>query len=443
LIIDKLKIGTTLRRIIKNIGWLFFLRVIRFLFSIFITAWVARYLGSEMFGIYRYGIAFVGLLSPLAILGLEGIIVRDIVREPESKDEILGTAFLLRLVSGAIGFVLVLILIYYIRREDFLVRTVTGIVALTLIFQTFRNVDLWFQSQIQSKYTVITTSVALTLASLLKIVAIKTRSPVTVFAIITVLEVVFLAAGLVVAYRSQGLRIRRWRFSIIRAKRLIAQSWTLILSGTLAVIYFKIDQVMIGEMVGETEVGIYSIAAGLSELWYFIPIAITTSVFPTLIASRERGIEIYKMRQQQLYDLLAWLALAVAVIFTFSARPVILLLFGRQYEGGIPILSVHIWAGLFVFLNIALGRWLLNENELKFLLISNALGATINILLNLWFIPLYGGMGAAVATIFSYAFAAPISCFLYKPTRIPGWMMVKAIFVPVRSLGGLIKRMKT
>lgn len=443
MIIDKLKIGTTLRRIIKNIGWLFFLRVIRFLFSIFITAWVARYLGSEMFGIYRYGIAFVGLLSPLAILGLEGIIVRDIVREPESKDEILGTAFLLRLVSGAIGFVLVLILIYYIRREDFLVRTVTGIVALTLIFQTFRNVDLWFQSQIQSKYTVITTSVALTLASLLKIVAIKTRSPVTVFAIITVLEVVFLAAGLVVAYRSQGLRIRRWRFSIIRAKRLIAQSWTLILSGTLAVIYFKIDQVMIGEMVGETEVGIYSIAAGLSELWYFIPIAITTSVFPTLIASRERGIEIYKMRQQQLYDLLAWLALAVAVIFTFSARPVILLLFGRQYEGGIPILSVHIWAGLFVFLNIALGRWLLNENELKFLLISNALGATINILLNLWFIPLYGGMGAAVATIFSYAFAAPISCFLYKPTRIPGWMMVKAIFVPVRSLGGLIKRMKT
>ncbi len=440
---EKFKIGANLRKIIENMGWLFFMRILRLLFSIFITAWVARYLGREMFGVYHYGAAFVGLLSPLAILGLQGIIVRDIVREPEARDEILGTAFLLRFVSGVAGLVLVLVLIYFVRREDVLVRMVTGIAGLTLIFQAFSSIDLWFQSQVQSKFTVITSSVALTLASILKIAAIQMEAPVTAFAVIMVLEMAFTGTGLVIAYRSQGLRIQNWRFRMNRAKMLLGQSWTLILSGTLAIIYFKIDQVMIGEIAGEAEVGVYSIAARLSELWYFIPIAITTSVFPALIASRERGNEIYNMRLQQLYDFMAWLALTVAVVFTFASRPVILLLFGKQYEAGAPILSVHIWAGVFIFLRIALGRWLLNENELKFLLISNSLGAVINVLLNLWLIPIHGGMGAAVATVISYAFASLISCFFYGPTRGPGWMMVKAIFVPIRAAAGLLRRIQT
>jgi PST family polysaccharide transporter len=440
MITERFRVSSTLREIIENTGWLFGLRIVRIIFAIFVTAWVARYLGRENYGILNYGLAFMGLFSPLAVLGLQGLVVRDIVREPEAKDEILGTTFLLRLAGGVLAMLLVLVAIRFVRAEEPLVRLVTGIVSVILVFRSFDSIDIWFQSQVRSKYTVIARSSALAVGHMLKIAAILTGKPLVAFAVIAVIDAAAGGAGLVIAYRIQGQRIRRWRFSAARARELLSQCWSLVLTGTLAIIYLKIDQVMLGGMAGDAEVGVYSTAVRLSEVWYFIPIAITTSVFPALIRSRERGAEVYKARLQQLYDFLAWVAIAVALVFTFAASHVILLLFGEQYRAAGPILAVHIWAGLFVFLKAALGRWLLNEGEMRFLFISNGLGAAVNILLNLVLIPLYGGMGAALATVVSYACAGLFSCFLYRSTRQSGWMITKAIFVPFRALAGILRR---
>ena len=245
---DRFRISTTLRNIIANAGWLFGLRILRILFGLFVTAWMARYLGRELFGVYHYGLAFVELFTPLSVLGLTGIIVRDIVREPGASDEILGTAFLLRLVGGLTGFALVVVLIHIVRDEDPLARLVTGIIATTLFLQAFENIDMWFQSRVQSKFTVIAKSIALTLANLLRIAAILTEAPVTTFAVIAVINAVVAGAGLVIAYRSQGCSLLRWRFRMARARELLGQSWMLVFSGALALVYFKIDLVMLGEL---------------------------------------------------------------------------------------------------------------------------------------------------------------------------------------------------
>lgn len=440
MIIDRLKVSGTLRDIIENTGWLFGLRILRMLFALFVMAWVARYLGTGQFGILQYSIAFAGLFGPLAILGLQGIVVRDIVHEPESKDEILGTTFVLRLIGGLTGFTLVLLAIYFVRPDDPLVRMVTAIFALTLFLKAFDSIDMWFQSQVQSKYTVMAKSVALGVSNLMRIVAILMEAPVTVFAATLVIDTIVAGSCLVIAYRSQGQRLRNWRFSMARAKKLLSQSWALILSGALAIIYFKIDLVMIGQMAGDEAVGIYSTAVRLSEVWYFIPIAIVTSVFPALIKARSRGEKIYYARMQQLYDFMAWLGLVVAIFFTFASGRVIVLIFGEEYAAAGPILSVHIWAGVFIFLKVAMSRWLLNEGKLNFLFISGGLGAIVNVALNLFLIPRYGGMGAAVATVISYAIAGLFACFLYRPTWRNGWMMIKALLVPFRSLAYLVKR---
>jgi O-antigen/teichoic acid export membrane protein len=225
-----------------------------------------------------------------------------------------------------------------------------------------------------------------------------------------------------------------------RVKNLLSQSWMLILTAALSIIYFKIDQVMLGQMAGDEEVGVYSAATRLSEVWYFIPTAIVTSVFPALIKAKGRGDKIYYARLQQLYDFLAWLGLAVAVFFTFASDWLIVLIFGDKYAAAGPILSVHIWAGVFIFLKVAMGRWLLNEGKLAFLFISSGSGAIINVTLNILLIPRYGGMGAAVATVISYAVAGLFACFLFRPTWRNGWMMVMALMVPFRSLAFLVRR---
>ena len=333
---DRFKISGTLRDIIANTGWLFGLRILRILFALFVMAWVARYLGTEDFGIFQYGIAFIGLFGPLAILGLQGLVVRDIVRDPEARDEILGTTFVLRLIGGLTAFTLVLLTIYFVRRNDQTVRLVTSVAALTLFLQSFDCIDMWFQSQVKSKFTVFAKSSGLVVANILRILAIMNNAPVTVFAAILSIDVIVIGSGLIIAYRSQGFRLKNWRFSLARAKDLLSQSWALVLSAALSVIYFKIDMVMLGQIAGDGEVGIYSAAVRLSEAWYFIPTAIATSVFPALIRSRERGEKIYNARMQQLYDFLAWLGLAVGVFFTFFSDRIMLLIFGEQYAAAGP-----------------------------------------------------------------------------------------------------------
>jgi PST family polysaccharide transporter len=439
LIADRFRITGTLRDIAANAGWLFGLRIVRMLFALFVMAWVARYLGTEDFGVLQYAAAFVGLFGPLAILGLEGIVVRDLVREPGARDEIMGTTLVMRLAGGLAGSLLAIVAIFLVR-DDHVVRLVTGITAFTLFLEAFDCIDSWFQSRVQSKYTVIAKSIVLVIANLLRILAILMLAPVQAFAVILVFSAVLSSGGMLIAYRVQGYSLSRWRFSMARARNLLSQAWALILSSALAIIYFKIDQVMLGQMAGDREVGIYSAATRISESWYFIPVAIATSVFPALIKSKERGEGIYNARLQQLYDFLAWLGLAVAVFFTFTSDRVILLLFGRQYAAAGPILAVHIWAGVFIFLKVAMSRWLLNEGRLVFMFASSGLGAVLNVALNLWLIPAHGGMGAAVATVISYAAASLLACFLYRPTWRNGWMMVKALLVPFRAVYGLARR---
>lgn len=432
------KIGSTLRGIIINAGWLFVLRVGRILFALFVGVWVARYLGPAQFGDLSYALAFVALFVPLTTLGLEGIVVRDLVREPAARNEILGTSFLLRLAGGVLSVALIVGLISMIRAEDALVRRLTGIVALGIVFQSFDTIDILFQSRVESKYTVYARFVALVLANVAKIVLIVRGAGLVAFAWVSVFEMAMTALGLAGVYRARGFFMAAWRASLARARNLLGQSWSLILSGALAIIYLKIDQVMLGEMAGREEVGVYSTAVRISEVWYFVPMAITRSVFPALIRSRERGARIYHRRLQQLYDFLVWIALGLAVVMTFAANRLILLLFGEAYAASGPILAIHVWAGIFVFLKAGLGRWLLAEGFLHFLFISNSVGAVVNVILNLFLIPAYGGIGAAIATVVSYAAAGYGACFLVPSMRRAGYMLTLALVVPVRAAVRLI-----
>jgi PST family polysaccharide transporter len=440
--IAQFRIGSALRGIIVNAGWLFVLRAVRILFALFVGVWVARYLGPGRFGDLSYALAFVTLFVPLTTLGLTNIVVRDLVREPRAKEEILGTAFLLRLAGGVISVAVILVVISIIRAEDALVRMLTGVVAIGIVFQAFDTIDIWFQSEVQSKYAVYSRFVALVLANAVKIVLILRGAQLVAFAWVAVFEMAVTAAGFVVAYHARGFSITAWRVRLSRARNLLGQSWMLMLSGALTLIYLKIDQVMLGEMSGREEVGIYSTAVRISEIWYFVPMAISMSVFPALIRSRDMGREIYEKRLQQLYDFLVWLALCVALVMTFLASPIVRLLFGEAYAGGGPILAIHVWAGIFVFMKSALARWLLNEGLLRFLFLSNSIGAVVNIVLNLFLIPKYGGVGAAIATVISYAAAGYLATFLRPDTVPAGRMMSLALIVPLRTAVGAVRRIE-
>jgi O-antigen/teichoic acid export membrane protein len=427
---QKLEGRPYLQNVVSNTGWLFAEKMVRMGVSLFVGVWVARFLGPEQFGYLSYALAFVCLFSAIAGLGLDGIVVRELVRDPSGKCEILGTAFVLKFLSGVFTFLTVLAAIRLLRPTDNLTFWLVGVIAGGMIFNAFDTIDFWFQSQVQSKYSVVAKSSAFLLISVVKVALILTNAPLIAFAGAGFAEIVIGSLGMVISYRVNGRHILCWRSNLPVAKRLLKDSWPLILSSVAIMIYMRIDQVMIGEMVGSREVGIYSVAVQLVEAWYFIPGVIVSSVFPSIVESKEMGESVFYERLQQLYNFMAFMAYIIAIPVTFIAGWVIRNLYGAEYGKAGPMLAVLIWSILFTNLGVARSTFLTAMNWTRVHFLTVALGALINVVLNYILIPPYGGMGAVIASCFAYWFASHGACFIYKPLNKTGGMLTKAIIYP-------------
>jgi polysaccharide transporter, PST family len=288
--------------------------------------------------------------------------------------------------------------------------SLVAIFASSTIFQAFETIDLWFQSRIQSKYTVLAKNTAFLTIAIVKVILINLKAPLLAFAGATLAEVVVGVVGLIMFYKYQGHSIGTWRWSLQLARKLLRESWPLILSGFSIIIYMRVDQIMLGQMVGDQMVGIYSAATRVSEVWYFVPGAIASSVAPGIYAAKKAGDEaLYYRRIGQSLQVLALIAILIAVPMTFVSGPIITGLFGNEYAAAGPILAIHIWAALFVFTGIGTSTWFIAEGLTHLSFQRTLIGAVINICLNFGLIPAYGGVGAAIATVISQAFASFLS----------------------------------
>ena len=411
----------------KNTGWLMFGKIL----SMVVGFVIAGYLGASSFGDLSFASAFTMIMAAVAALGLDSFIIREIINEPAKKDEILGTALLLRLVVSLLLIPLTvgvyLIFHRYADQPGNSLTWVIVILSLAYFFKSFNVIDSYFQSQVASKYVVKVQNVSVILSALIKILLVSLQLPVIWFAAALSFESLSLALGLIFMYHKRGFSLLSWTFSRSRAVMLLKQSFPLILSAVMVSIYMKIDAVMLKE-VGSAEVGIYSVAANISEAWYFIPVAIVTSVFPAIIHARKTDPERYTKRLKNLYDLLVFISLPVAVLISFLGTDIINLIYKDAYDGAGQMLSIHIWSGIFVFLGSASSQYLLAEGYTMISFQRTAFGAVANILLNLWLIPKYGGLGASVATLIACIISTFYLLFIPK-TQKQGVMMLKSLFL--------------
>ncbi|MEH2140644.1 flippase [Nostoc sp.] len=398
-----------LRAIIANTGWLFADRILRMGASLVVGVWVARYLGVQQYGLFNYSLAFVSLFSPIFTLGLDDVVIRHIIRQSSNREEILGTTFWLKLLGGIASVLLAVSTMFFLGEHETLKISLVAILGMAGIFRATDTIDLWFQSQVQSKYSVIARNIAFLLNTVIKIVLILTKASLLAFAWVTLAEFAMSAIGLLIVYQAKGYSLWLWRWSLSAAKTLLKESLPLIFSGFAIMIFMRIDQVMLGQMIGNSEVGIYSAAVRVSEIWYFIPGAIVSSVAPSIYAAKEKSESLYYKRIGQLLSLMTCISLGIALPMTFLSEKIIIVMFGSGYAEAGPILSVHIWTSLFVFMGLATSPWFIAEGLNHVSLGKTLFGAILNIILNLFLIPKYGGLGAASATIISQA-AATFIC---------------------------------
>ena len=425
--IVQLKHHSGFRKYFANTSWLLGERALRIAVSLFVGIYVARYLGPERFGLLSYALSFVGIFVALATLGLDEVVVRELIKTPEQREKILGTSFLLKLVGTLLMWAAILVAIP-LTENDLQTNILIIIIAFGTVFQAFNVIDLNFQAKVKSKYVVHAQFVQLIISSIVKIILVVNEAPLIWFASVYSLDVIVLAMGLVFAYLYNGDNIFSWKWSFETSKYLLHDSWPLILAGVVISVYMKIDQVMIKEMLGAKEVGLYAAAVKLSEAWYFIPMAIASSLFPAIINAKVYQKEVYYQRLQKLYDLMVWIAIAIALPTTFLSTLVVEFLYGKEYLGSSSVLIIHIWTAVFVFLGVASSKYLLAENFIKKTFYRTFFGALLNIIMNYYLIGIIGIQGAAISTLVSHFFAAYFYDILDKDLRIMFIMKTKSLF---------------
>ena len=383
-------------------------QILRMVAGLFVGIWVARYLGPSKFGTYSYILAFVSIFSGIAKLGLDNIIIRDLVSHPEEHNIYLGTAFWLKIFGATLMLIAIGVVLEIINNEH-LTNMYIFIIACGIIFQSFEVIDFYFQSKVQSKFVSLCKILQLALSSILKIYFVITGAELIWFVLIALIDQVTIAFSLYSAFRYQKVGSFYCKFNFLVAKKLLSDSWPFIFSSIAMAIYMRIDQVMIKMMLNDHEVGIYSAASKISEMWYFIPVIISSSLAPAIIFAKKTDERLYQLRLSMLFKLLTWLSIFFAVITTFSSDILINLTFGEAYEEAAGVLNVQIWSGVFVFIGIASGTFFVAENYGKKVLYRTSIGAITNIVLNFYFIPIYGIYGAAYATLSSQA----VANFLY------------------------------
>ena len=396
------------RKILGNSGWQFADRLFRQGGGILISIAIARHLGPQYFGDLSFAIAFSIFFAALAKLGLDTIVVREIVRQPERSGDILGAAFVLKLLGGVLALSLAALTIRWIRPHDPALQGLVVIIAAGIVFQAFDTADLWFQSQVQSRWTAIARGSAFVVLATTNISLIVMKAPVEAFAGTAAAEAVLYAIGFSVvvwrAPRPADLRLRvRWQQMVI----LLRESGYLIFAGIAVALYLRLDQILLAEFMDNKAVGLYSAALKLSEMWYVIPTVIVSSATPyltTLYSQSPQFPDAYRQKLQQLLNMLMRVAFLIVIPMVLLARVLMQWLYGAAYAEAGLILSIHIVAAVFVFQGVGISAVMVIEQRTRLLWWQTLAGVLCNIALNSVLIPLYGAAGAAVALVASQFF---------------------------------------
>lgn len=384
-------------------GWLSLDLGIRLPVGMFITAWVARYLGLEQFGLLNYAISFVAMFAFFGSLGMNEVLIRDIVKEPDKRMEIIASAFLLKTCGAAFTFILVIILSALLNGGNTLTTWIVAITVASLFFQSLEVIDCYFQAQVQSQYAVLARVTACLSMTVVKIYMITHKMPLIAIAWTNLAEPAISALVLLCAYQVKKLSFSVLHSSVVRAKQLIKDSWPMFLSGIAGTIAGRIDQVLLHYFVGNKEVGIYAAAQKISDMWLLLGVIFIIPVFPLILTFKAVNEDLYWQKIYQAYRFLAVLGIGAFIVTVLFSGPIITVVYGKEYQNAAGVLAIYMLNPLVCLISGATAYVMVFEGLQRFQVYRAWAGCAISIILNFLLIQRFGAMGAAAGTVLAGA----------------------------------------
>jgi len=418
------------RRVLTNTAWLSGGQVMRLAIGLVVGVLVARHLGPEQFGKYSFALALVAIASSISLLAADSVVTREIVVNSRVTHVVLGSQFVLRALGSVLAVSIVLTMSWFQSTDSEAV--LVAVAAVSLLFSPFEAIATWFQAEQRPRASVLSKTVVFFAASFARLVFVFYGASVVAFATLFSVEAALSALALVFAYHTYGERLWNWKVSRSCIAKLFYDSWPLLFAGVSSMLYMRLDIVMLNEMRGAHETGIYSAATRISEAWNFVPMALLGALQPVLLRAKRDHHALFMKRMEILYVCTAWASLVVAIIISLVSTSLVNILFGQEYQQADSVLALHTWSAVAIYLGVVSSQYLLAENLLKISMFRTMLGLAVNIALNLALIPEYGAQGAAAATVIS-CFVATFSLILFKSTRSQATSMMQA-FSPLRAM---------
>ena len=400
-----------------NAGWIIGEQIFQMFMSLVVGVLSARYLGPSNYGTLNYTASFVSFFMSIATLGMEGVVIKKIIAAPEKEGDYLGSCICFRLVSSFLSIITISLIVYVLNPTEPVKLLLVLPQSLQLVFRAFHVFNSWFQRHLKSKYVSLGKMIACILVSSYKIFLLATQKSIFWFAFSNSLTDLIIVALLYLFYKKENDQKLRCKISL--GKEVLSESYHFILSGLMVAIYSQMDKIMIGSMLTDIDVGFYTTATAISNMWIFVPTAIINSFRPTILELKQQGKEVgYIRRLKQLYSGIIYLCIFVSFAICLLANPIIRILYGEAYMGAISILQIAIWFETFSMIGTARGIWILGENKNKYVKYYLGIGAVVNLILNTLMIPTLGAKGAAIATLITEIATSIIAPMLFKETRI-------------------------
>ena len=411
----------------QNTSWLVVDRVVNLAIAFGVGVLVARYLGPGDYGLLSFATSVGGFFVVVGGLGLEAIVIRELLNQPKAKPNILGSAVGLRLLSS--GSALVLYTIFgLLFIQDRLIFWMIFFQIASIVLDAATVITYYFQSQVQAKFTARVTVFKIASLAIVKLLLIWGGFPLIYFAAMTLLESLIGMAGLVWIFSQKGgVRFSQWTFDRQYAVSLLQDAWPLMFSGFVIFVYNQSDVIMIKYLLGNEGAGEYTVAFKFTSIWFFVGTIACSSLFPAIVNAKKNSERLYQDRILQLMRLLAGLGLGIAIFVSLISHWMIAILYGNAYQNAASVIDIQIWSIIFVFIGVVASRWYIVENLQKLNLQRTILGAVINVILNFWLIPVMGIVGAAVATLAAQSVASFFGNAISARTRSLFFMQCKAL----------------
>lgn len=413
------------KQVFNNAKWIIICKIIQSVMQLIIGMLSARYLGPSNYGLINYAASIVVFALPLMKLGFNATLVYELVESPEKEGEIMGTSLLLNAISSIACMMGVSAFAAVANFGEVETLIVCALYSISIFFAALEMIQYWFQYKLLSKYSSVVMLAAYFVVSAYKIFLLVSSKNIYWFVVSHSIEYGIIGIALLFIYKKcNGAKLS---FSKYRAKKMFSKSKYYILSSLMVVVFQNTDHIMLTNISGKAENGLYSAAITCGAVAQFVFVAITDSFRPLILSSKKDNESSYELNVSRLYGIIIALSVAQSIFFTIFAELIIYVLYGAEYMAAVPVLRILTWYCAFSYMGTIRNIWLLAEEKQKFLPTINLLGALLNIILNAFMIPLWGACGAAFASFLTQFFTNFILGFILKPIRPNNKLMLKGI----------------